>query len=334
MNMLSRSAFLSLLVGVVSAFQALADPILPYQQPIAAQLNNDLNAHTGDLKTLSKALDAYHKISKSLNGDVTILKNLNSLLDNTAGYAPLLSDAATSYLADFQGRRDAIREQLRPAPRSATKDSANRALAQLDNALSNAVLHTITSKRISDLQSAAQRLASASNTVQRALRQPLRLSSLGARIGVLKFKSNQGSVAGDTSFVTGAGTTIGDFAPAAGTFSVLAIDNGSFTRGIQIYAQGITTNFPATYPLAAGENSAFYDVTDVASQRPYQFQASSTLTNSLVTNAWLTIDFIGTNYILGRFAFRGTNTTPTSLSDSNLATVTVSQGDFQLNYFH
>ena len=334
MNMLSRSAFLSLLVGVVSVFQAAADPILPYQQPIAAQLNNDLNAHTGDLKTLNKALDAYHKTSKSLNGDLTILKNLNSLLDTTAGYAPLLSDAAANYLTDFQVRRDAIREQLRPAPRSATKNSANRTLAQLDNALSNAVLHTVTSKRITDLQSAAQRLTSASNTVQRALRQPLRLSSLGARIGVLKFQSNRGTVAGDTSFLTSSGTTIGDFAPAAGTFSVLAIDNGSFTRGIQIYAQDITTNFPATYPLAAGENSAFYDVTDVASQRPYQFQASNTLTNSLVTNAWLTIDFIGTNYILGRFAFLGTNTAPTSVANTNLSSATISQGDFQLNYNH
>ena len=90
---------------------------------------------------------------------------------------------------------------------------------------------------------------------------------------------------------------------------------------------------PATYPLAVGENAAFYDATDLAMRREYHFQGSSTLTNGTVTNAWLSLDFIGTNYILGRFAFVGTNMFPASATDSNTL-VTVSQGEFQLNYNH
>ncbi len=83
-----------------------ADPILPYQDPIAAQLTADLNAGTGDAQTLNRALSAYHKTSKSLKSDIGILKNLNSILADTAGYPPLLLGASVAYQSDFQGRRD------------------------------------------------------------------------------------------------------------------------------------------------------------------------------------------------------------------------------------
>ena len=334
MNMLSRSALLALLVGVAPVFQVSADPVLPYQKPIERRLTNEIALGLGDLTTLNKALDAYHKKSKSLSGDITILQNLNNLLDEEAGYPPLVAEAATNYLTDFQFRRDVLYEQLRPAPRSSTKDSAKKTLGKLDNALTSADLnHTNITKQLADLQSASQKIPSASNMVQMALKQPIRLSSMGAYVGALKFKSSNGYVTGGTNFVTSDGTAIGEFSPEAGTLTVAAIDNGTFTRGITLHVERIRPFAPVTYPLCVGENTAFYDVTDLSVSKEYHFLGSATMTNSVVTNAWLTIDYIGTNYILGRFAFRGTNMFPLSATDTNTA-VTVSQGDFQLNYFH
>ena len=333
MNMLSRSAFLSLLVGVASVFQAAADPILPYQQRIEMRLTNQIALGVGDLTTLNKALDAFHKKSKNLSGDITILQNLNNILDEELGYPPLISDAATDYLTDFSVRRDVLYELLRPAPRSSTKESARKSLGKLDNALSNAVIATNITSELSYLQTAAQKLNTSSNNVQMALKQPIKLSSMGAFVGALKFKSSAGYVTGGTNFATNPGTAVGEFSPQAGTLTLSAIDNGTFTRGISLHVEGIVPFAPVTYPLCVGNNTAFYDVTDTSVAKEYHFLGTASMTNSVVTNAWLTIDYIGTNYILGRFAFRGTNAFPTSASDTNTA-VTVSQGDFQLNYFH
>ena len=333
MNMLSRSAFLSLLVGVASVFQASADPILPYQQQIEMRLTNQIALGVGDLTALNKALDAFHKKSKNLSGDITILQNLNNILDEELGYPPLISDAATDYLTDFSVRRDVLYELLRPAPRSSTKDSARKSLGKLDNALSNAVIATNITSELSYLQTAAQKLNTSSNNVQMALKQPIRLSSMGAFIGALKFRSSAGYVTGGTNFATNPGTAVGEFSPQAGTLTLSAIDNGTFTRGISLHVEGIVPFSPVTYPLCVGNNTAFYDVTDTSVAKEYHFLGNAAMTNSVVTNAWLTIDYIGNNYILGRFAFRGTNMFPTPASDTNTA-VTVSQGDFQLNYFH
>ena len=150
------------------AWNAKADPILPYSQPVAAQLTSDINGGSPDVKTLERALKSFHATSKSLRGDANILRNLNTTLNPIAGYAPLLTNAALDYQADFQLRRDEITGQLIPAPISANKTSARSALTRVNNSLSNAVLATTTAKRIQHLQNAASLLATASNSVQRA----------------------------------------------------------------------------------------------------------------------------------------------------------------------
>jgi hypothetical protein len=189
-----------------------ADPILPYQQPIAQQLTNDIDGGTGDANTLNRALTTYHRASRSLSGDIGILRDLNNLLASNPNYPTLLSNAASAYLTDFQARRDAMREQLRPAPRSTTKDSANLLLRKIDRALATAEVATATTDRIQSLATAATKIPVASNTVQRALKQRIGLSSMSARIGVLKFTSSKGFITGGTNFQSGTGATIGEFA--------------------------------------------------------------------------------------------------------------------------
>jgi hypothetical protein len=311
-----------------------ADPILPYQQPIAQQLTNDIEGGGGNVNTLNKALDTFHRNSKSLNGDISILRDLNTLLASEPNYPTLLANAADAYLTDFQGRRDALREQLRPAPRSKVKDSANRLLQKIDRALATAEVATATSDQIKSLGTAAAKFPQASNTVQRALRQPIGLSSMVARIGALRFTSSKGFIAGGTNFHPNIGAVVGEFTkgvpPDTGVLDISGIDNGSIVRGIHLHVEGITTNSPVTYPLAIGENSAFYDATDVPRRREYHFQGDSLLTNATVTNAFLTIDFLNTNYILGRFAFMGTNGSVCPSCDTNRI-VTIHEGEFQLN---
>jgi len=309
-----------------------ADPILPYQQPIAAQLTNDLNSGGGDTATLNKALDTYHRNSKSLNGDISILRDLNNLLATTPNYPALLANAAADYLTDFQGRRDELYEQLRPAPRSTTKDSARKQLSRIDKALSNAEMAVVTSERIKHLGTAAEKFPNASNTVQRALKQPVGLSSVVAHIGALKFKATKGSITGGTNFQAGGGLAFGEFS-SNGVLSFSAIDNGSIVRGLHFHVEGISTNTPATYPLGVDHNSAFYDATDTATKREYHFQVNPAQTNATVPMAFLAVDYIGSNYLLGRFAFGGTNMFPNPPDDTN-TTVTVSGGDFQLNFTH
>lgn len=311
---------------------ASADPILPYQQPIAQQLMSDITAGTGKQATLNKALNAYHKTSRSLSGDITILKNLNDLLAAEPNYPALLANAALAYQNDFDGQSDALAEQLRPAPRGKIKTSAQTQLAKLNKALSNAAIATTTSARIADLKSAAAKIMTSSNTIQRALKAPVALSSMVARIGNLPFQSTRGFITGGTNFESGIGTTIGDFSPSNGVLTVSAIDNGNIVRGLQLHVEGIGTNAPATYPLGMGHNTAFYDATDVARRREYHFRVDASLTNASAPEAFLAIDYIGFNYLLGRFAFIGTNMLPISAKDTN-TTVTVSRGDFQLNFF-
>lgn len=321
----------SMLVAFTLIPFASADPILPYQQPIQQQLTTDIAGGAGDLNTLNKALNAYQKASRSLNGDISILRNLNELLADQPSYPALIVDAANAYGNDFQGRREALAEQLRPAPRSSTKTSANLLLVKIDKGLSNAVNAVTTAQEISALQSVSSKLATTSTTVQRALRAPIGLSSMVARIGSLSFQSTRGFIVGGTNFYSTSGTGVGAF--ENGVLSITAVDNGSVVRGLSLHVEGITANAPATYPLGAGENRAFYDATDLPRRREYHFEADNALSNGTVPNAFVTIDFIGTNYVLGRFAFVGTNSRPVTAKDTNTL-VTVSQGEFQLNFSH
>jgi hypothetical protein len=321
-----------LIASTACVLKSSADPILPYQAPIAAKLTDDINANNGDLQTLNRALAAYHKISKSLAGDLSILQNLNSILANTASYPPLILDAANAYQSDFEAQRDTSAQQLLLAPITASRTSARTSLDKLTKTLSNSVHATTISKRITLLRKAGAQVVSASNSVQRALKAPVGLSIMTAQIGALAFDSTKGSITGGASFQTSDGDAIGEFAED-GVLTVSAIDSASIVRGIHLHVEGVGTNFPATYPLGVGNNRAFYDATDIPKKREYHFQADPLLTNSVVTNAWLAIDFIGSNYMLGRFAFRGTNANPFGATDTNTV-VTVSRGEFQLNFHH
>jgi len=318
------------------AFRATADPILPYQQPIAQQLMNDINAGGGNVNTLNRALSTYHRASRSLNADMGILRDLNSLLASEPNYPSLLSDSANAYLGDFQGRRDQVAEQLRPAPRSATKTSAQTLLRRIDLSLSNAVAASSannTTTEIKHLLAAAVKIPQTSNTVQRALRAPIGLSSVFAQIGALRFTSARGGITGGPAFQSDPGTAVGEFGSSNGVLTFSAFDNGGITRAIHLHVEGITSNTPATYSLGVGNNSAFYDATDLSNRREYHFQCDPALTNGFVTNAFLTIDFINTNYLLGRFAFVGTNANPFVATDTN-TTASIHRGEFQLNFKH
>ncbi len=344
--MMMRFLFGSALFAACSTlvWDASADPILPYSQPVSVQLTNDLNGGSPAARTLEKALQAYHKTSKNLRGDTTILRNLNNLLGEVSGYAPLLADATSGYQADFQVRRDEITAQLIPAPISANKTAARTALTRVNNSLSNAVLAATTAKRIQHLQSAAQRLAAASNNVQRALRTKPGLSQMAARIGKLSFNATKGEVVGGGNFYNNVGGTIGEFSED-GVLSVSAVDSGSVTRGLHLHLTGVSSAFPATYALGVGDNRGFYDATDLRRKQEYHFQVDPGLTDEVVTNSSVTIEYIGTNslflsdtssipvsgYILGRFAFVGTNVSLLN-TDTNRSHVTVSAGEFQLNF--
>ena len=312
----------------VALFQACADPILPYQQPIEQQLTNDLAIGNGDGNTLNRALAAFHRTSKSLSSDIAILRDLNHLLDETPNYPALLTNAVVSYTADFEARRDALVEQLRPAPISGTKTSAQRMLDKINAALSNAQNDTVLSRRIADLQTAATKIPPTSNTIQRALRTKVGLSVMTARIGALKFKSTRGGITGGT-FQTAVGNAIGEFTGSNGVLTISGFDNGAIARGIHLHVEGISSNTPATYPLGIDQNTAFYDATEVSRRREYHFAADPTLTNGFVPNATLTIDFISTNYVLGKFTFVGTNVVP--CCDTN-TTASIHRGEFQLNF--
>jgi hypothetical protein len=336
----------SLLLTVASllAWNAKADPILPYSQPVAVQLTNDIDGGSPDVKTLERALRSFHTTSKSLRGDANIPRNLNTTLNPITGYAPLLTNAALDYQADFQLRRDEITGQLVPAPISANKTSARNALTRVNNSLSNAVLAATTAKRIQHLQNAASQLAVASNSVQRALRTRPGLSKMVARIGGLSFNSDKGQVVGGGNFYNDDGGAVGRFLPS-GVLDLSAFDSGAVTRGLSFYVEGVSGSFPATYAIGAGANSAAYDATDVRRREEFHFRADAALTDTVVTNAFVSIDYIGTNslylsstssipvsgYVLGRFAFVGTNTSVLN-ANTNRAAVTVSEGEFQLNF--
>ena len=344
MKMRFLQGSLLLTVAGLLAWNAKADPILPYLQPVAVQLTDDINAGSPDVRTLERALKSFHQTSKTLRSDANILRSLNTSLNSITGYAPLLTNAALDYQADFQLRRDEITGQLIPAPISANKTSARTALTRVNNSLSNAVIATTTARRIQFLQTAAQQLASASNSVQRALRTKPGLSKMVARIGGLSFNSDRGQIIGSGNFFNDVGTTVGEFS-TDGVLSIGGVDSGSVTRGLHLHLEGVSGAFPATYALGEGDNHAYYSATDLRRQEEFRFVATPSLTNEVVTNSFVTIDYIGTNslalsstssipisgYVLGRFEFVGKNEYVLN-TNTNRDTVTVSQGEFQLNF--
>jgi hypothetical protein len=323
---------LTLCAASVLSFRAAANPVLPYQEPIAMQLTNDVNAG-GDTQAFEQGLNIYHRTSRSAHGDIHILRDLNELLADEANYPALLADAAAAYLAEFKNRRDTLEALLRAAPLGHRRNQARRRLDRVDSALSAAEDASTTSARISHLHTAAVRIVTATHAVQRARRATIHLSSMHARIGALKFRSSAGYITGGPRFDSETGTTIGAFDSSNGVLTISAIDRGRVHRGIQLHVEGISTNTPATYPLGVGENTATYDATDLrgSRRREYRFQCNPTLTNGLVTNSFLTIEFIGNQYLIGRFAFNATNSHPRTLGSTN-TTVTVRRGVFQLNY--
>jgi hypothetical protein len=340
----------ALLVTGLAALECAADPILPYQQPIEAQLTNDLAAGSPDARTLERALATYHRTSKSLRGDTTILRSLNSRLTTVAGYGVLLSNAAVAYKDDFLLRHEELEQQLVPAPISANKTAARTALTRVENSLSNALHATSDTARIRNLHTAAQRLAAASNSVQVALRTRPGLSVMVARVGSLSFNTERGRIAGSADFVSGTGGAVGEFS-SSGVLSITAWQGGNVPRAIHLHLPSVTRDFPAVYPLG-GENRAYYDATDLRRSTEFHFRAAPELTNSVVTNAFVAIDYIGTNsltrvtlgtnsvrttnvfyttgYILGRFQFIGTNIY--TFTGNTNTQVTISRGEFQLNF--
>jgi hypothetical protein len=166
--------------------------------------------------------------------------------------------------------------------------------------------------------------------VQRALKTPLGFSSMVAHIGALSFNTAKGSIVSSASFQTTDGNFIGGFT-TNGTLFLSGFQPGSIGRGIALYVQNIVTNVPSTYPLGVDGNMGSYNATDSRHKLSYFFEAAPGLTNSIVTNSFLSIEFIGTNYLIGRFAFVGTNNAPFDVKDTNQL-VTVSQGQFQVNF--
>ena len=164
-----------------------------------------------------------------------------------------------------------------------------------------------------------------------------------ARIGGLSFNANKGQVVGGGNFFNNEGATLGEFSES-GVLNISAVDSGAVARGLTLQVVGVG-GFPATYQIGVGGNNAFYNATDLRRRDEYIFQGTPALTNEVVTNSFVSIDYIGTNslalsstsslpvsgYILGRFAFVGTNISALT-SNTNRLAVTVSEGEFQLNF--
>jgi hypothetical protein len=321
-------------LALLPVFRAVADPILPFQKPIEQRLTNEIALGIGPQDTLNKALNAYHKTSKSLNGDLSILSNLNGLLNDVTGYPPLVVQAADDYMAELHIRNVELTMELIPAPLTDTRKNTTRQLTKVETTLSKAATaaeETNTTSQISKLSNAASQQKSASNMVQQSLGKPIGLSSMNAYVGSIYFKSSKGTTVGGTNFTSRLGTAIGEVSPLNNTLTFSAVNNGSVIRGFSLHVEGISLRTPAVYPLGVGENTAFYDATDSSSKQAYHFQGLASLTNGLVPFAYLAIDYIGSNYMIGSFAFVGTNTSNSGNLGTN-TTASVYQAQFQLNF--
>jgi hypothetical protein len=329
-----RSAWVfSAAFAAMAMLQAVADPVLPYTLPVATQLSNDVavleanpdrtSEEDKNLQDDRAALNSYRRTSKSLNTDVSILKDIQGLLaDQPATYDDLVAGAIKDYLIDFHGRVDVLSEELLPAPLSKSKTNALNLLDDLYAKLADgvSVLDTDPKKSLKDLSKVASKLPKATNSVEKALKADLKYSSLLAMVGKINFKSNNGSTFGGLT---------------NGTLDLVAYDSGTAPRGLQFHVEGITTNTPATYELAVDHNTATYSGTDVDKKFEYVFYAQPTgidvTTNGIFTNvSRLTIEIFTTNFIYGSFRFNGMSVELTPQSKTNRVDVT--NGLFQLNY--
>jgi hypothetical protein len=323
MHLLRRS--LAAVLAAAALVQcASADPFLPHQQAIGAQLESD--AAGGDA-LYRRALRVYQRRSTSIATDLVILRDLNRLLAEQPSYPTLLDNAADLYQGELQTGSTTLAETLRPIHLSSFRRAALVSLERLNFALADAAEADTTAEQITFLQRAASHLRTGNRLANQAARQPVGFSAMLARFGVLEFR---GTVVGGTNFQSDAGSAFGEFS-SNGVLSISGIQGGRLSRGIHLHVEGVTTNFPATYPLGVGANHAFYDVVDLSRRREYHFVCDPALTASNVPNAFLSIDHIGTNFILGSFAFVGTNHHPRTPTTTN-NTVIVSRGEFQLNY--
>jgi len=318
--------------ALLFVFRLTADPIYPYQQPIEQRLINEIALGIGPQSTLNKALNAYHKSSKSIGGDLSILGNLNKLLNDVTGYPPLLSQAANDYMASLLAMNVELAVELVPAPLTSTRQYAINQLRRVETTLSQAASATTTGAQISKLSNAASQQKTASNQVQQALHQPIGFSSMYARVGLITFKSANGSTSGGTNFSSGVGTAIGELSPLENTLTFSAIHNGSIVRGISLHVEGISLDTPSVYPLGVGKNTAFYNATDPSTHTAYHYQGLAGMRTSVVPFAFLSIDYIGSNYMIGSFAFAATNTANYYISNTNNLQTSISEGQFQLNF--
>jgi hypothetical protein len=299
----------------------MANPILPYADPIAVQLTNEIAALEGNpdrtpeqnqmLRSDQASLQAYQRESTSLRGDTGILRSLNSLLLDS--YDSLLVTTISDYITDFEGRQQAYIADLAVAPRSQVRKNATTQLNNISNLLVKAAAATTTGRAIDLLDSAAGKLMSVSNTVQKALVATVAPSAMTAKIGRISFNATHRTTIG---FLTNGVLNIAGFYSGA-----------DYGRGIQIFLNNVTTNTPSTYPLV-GDNFATYSA-NASQGRVYIFQ-SIPETNGV--SSQVTIDAITPHYMIGHFNFAGLIQGPTAASDTNQIT-TVTNGEFQLNFY-
>lgn len=315
----SLCGVMTALVGLLSAS---ADPILPYTQPVAAQLSNDVAAlqaipdrtpeENKRLATGNSALRSYRRTSRNFTTDISILRSLDSLLARSPGYPALLADAVTGYINDFYSREEELRTSVLTAPRSMIRSNALAQLNSITNKLAHASTAATTTKAIPFVQAAAQKLPVASNNVVHALTARVRLSSMGASIGRL-------------SFISTPGTTHGTF--LNGTLELTAFDQGIVVRNLDFHIEDVGTNTPATYFLGVGKNTATYTASD---PKRGEFHFVS-IPGSESNPSSLTVDSITPLYMIGHFHFTGQAIDPVPGNDTNTIAA-VTNGEFQLNF--
>jgi hypothetical protein len=331
-----------LVVALLATLQGVADPVLPYSQPIADKLTNDIAvlqetpnrtpAQNQELSRDTSALKAFQRESKTWNTDITILRNLYQLLAVDADYVPVLNQAITDYYNDFSGREQTFRRTTDTSPRSNVRTNAYRQLNILSNNLRRANLNLFSQKSLTHLGAAARRLASASNAVNRAASAKVRASSAYAKIGKINFNSVPKNTGGTLS-----NGILEFWASSAGFTHPIPPENpdefrppaGFVTRDFFFHVEGVSEETPGTYFLGAGNNVAGYFVSDVRlnNNKPKFVFVPFYPTNGSV----LIIDAIKTNYMVGRFNFFGFTTNPAPNVDTNVF-VTITNGEFQLTF--
>lgn len=305
----SRGAWLCGLAALALSLGSLhADPLLPYSQPIATKLSNDMV--TAEARS---ALRAYHRPSKSLSTDISILRNLNNLLAGNPEYDPLLADAVSGYTADFQARQEAIRVQALPAPLSKPRTNSFGRLDFIRNLLVNTATNEDRGTQLRQLNTVAGRLIPASNMVQRALSAPVGNGGVWANIGRLNFRAVPKGIT--WSF-------------EGGVFSLAATNSDVIRRVLLLNVEGVG-EAPTSLPLATGNNTATYIATDHRKPHPEPFVFGG-IPGAETNQSTFYLDAITSRYIVGRFNFTATNPVPTVPGDTNITAV-IHNGHFQLN---